>query len=172
VTDRYQEHKYVLLASLYVCEILLVGILVMAAIQDNSVAQFIVLASIVFLNDIGVLCFIFIPKVHYVEKGIPEGLSVVQTIRKDDYYSGVAMSRLQHQQSWSSHKSQGENRQTKAVNQSKTSRSELNEHSGENDVDRLSFIEEIEDTQKTTCDVLPDRFGEISAGSVRSEIFG
>ena len=53
VTDRYQEQKYVALASMLVLELLLVGIPVMVAVNDSPVATFIVLTGIIALGDTG-----------------------------------------------------------------------------------------------------------------------
>ena len=53
VADRYQEQKYVALASASMVEILLVGIPVLVSVKDSASATFIVLTAIVALDDIG-----------------------------------------------------------------------------------------------------------------------
>eukprot|EP00977_Amphora_coffeiformis_P009421 scaffold2179_cov165-Amphora_coffeaeformis.AAC.25 len=50
VTDRYQEQKYVALASLFVLEVLVIGVPVLVAVQDSPAARYIVMAAIVVLN--------------------------------------------------------------------------------------------------------------------------
>lgn len=50
VADRYQEQKYVGLASLFVLEILAVGVPVLIAVQDSPAARYIVMAAIVVFN--------------------------------------------------------------------------------------------------------------------------
>lgn len=53
VADRYQEQKYVALASMLMLEILIVGIPVVVAVSDSPEATFIVLTGIIALDDIG-----------------------------------------------------------------------------------------------------------------------
>ena len=53
VSDRYQEQKYVSMASLLMFEILAVGIPVMVAVGDNPSAMYIVLTGVIALDDIG-----------------------------------------------------------------------------------------------------------------------
>ena len=55
ISDRYQEQKYVALASMLVLELLLVGVPVMVAVNDSPVATFIVLTGIIALGDTGML---------------------------------------------------------------------------------------------------------------------
>lgn len=50
VTDRYQEQKYVALASLFVLEILVVGVPVLVAVKESPAARYIVMAAIVVFN--------------------------------------------------------------------------------------------------------------------------
>ena len=50
MTDRYQEQKYVMLASLFVLEVLVIGIPVVVAVRDSPAARYIVMAAIVVLN--------------------------------------------------------------------------------------------------------------------------
>jgi hypothetical protein len=80
VTDRYQEQKFVALASLFVAEVLVIGIPVLVAVQDSPAARYIVIAAIIILNDIGILCFVFLPKMRYQKEGLPEGVGIGESI--------------------------------------------------------------------------------------------
>ena len=82
VSDRYQESKYVGMASLYACEFLILGIPILIAVGDSTEATHIALCSIVALSDIGILLMIFVPKMIFARQGLPEGLSVGATIMK------------------------------------------------------------------------------------------
>ena len=53
ISDRYQEGKWVAMASILMFEILLVGIPVFISVSDNTVAVFAVLTSFIALADIG-----------------------------------------------------------------------------------------------------------------------
>eukprot|EP00536_Pseudo-nitzschia_multiseries_P014379 jgi/Psemu1/310907/fgenesh1_kg.695_\ len=81
LSDRYQEQKYVALASIYICELLLLGVPVLIAVQDSAAARYIVIAGVIFLTDTGVLSFIFIPKIKFQSEGLPEGMSVVESMQ-------------------------------------------------------------------------------------------
>mmetsp|Transcript_32988 Transcript_32988/g.79786 ORF Transcript_32988/g.79786 Transcript_32988/m.79786 type:complete len:183 (+) Transcript_32988:991-1539(+) len=52
ISDRYQERKYVGLASILMFEILIVGIPVFIAVSDSTVAVFVVLTGLITLADI------------------------------------------------------------------------------------------------------------------------
>ena len=80
MSDRYQEQKFVALASIYICELLLLGVPILVAVRDSAAAQYIVKAGVIFLTDTGVLSLIFVPKIRYQNVGLPEGMSVVQSI--------------------------------------------------------------------------------------------
>lgn len=83
VEDRYQEQKYVFLASTYVVEVLLVGVPVLFALRGStSGVPHLILILIVFLVDFGILCLVFIPKIQYQKAGLPEGVPVHQTIMR------------------------------------------------------------------------------------------
>ena len=82
VGDRYQEQKYIALCSLFVCEVLVVGLPVVVSVGANSTAVFVVLSGIIALNDIGTLCFVFIPKIRFQRKGVDEGIGFGETILK------------------------------------------------------------------------------------------
>lgn len=86
VADRYQEQKYVALASAFVCEVLVIGLPVLISVGDNSVAIFIVFTGLIALNDTGMLCFVFIPKVMFQRKKTAEGVNVGETILKSTYH--------------------------------------------------------------------------------------
>jgi len=81
ISDRYQEQKFVALASIYICELLLLGVPILVAVQDSAAARYIVIAGVIFLTDTGVLSFIFIPKIKYQNEGLPEGVTVAQSMR-------------------------------------------------------------------------------------------
>ena len=53
IADRYQEQKYVAMASASMVEILLVGIPVLVSVKNSASATFIVLTAVVALDDIG-----------------------------------------------------------------------------------------------------------------------
>ena len=66
VGDRYQEQKYVAMASALMCEVFVVGIPVLVSIRDSPNAMYIVLTAIIALDDIGKLKSATISKqVHF-----------------------------------------------------------------------------------------------------------
>mmetsp|Transcript_13530 Transcript_13530/g.22205 ORF Transcript_13530/g.22205 Transcript_13530/m.22205 type:complete len:954 (-) Transcript_13530:19-2880(-) len=83
ISDRYQEQKYVALASIYICELVLLGLPILIAVQEAGVreARYIVIAGVIFLTDTGVLALIFVPKIKFAKKGLPEGVTVAESIR-------------------------------------------------------------------------------------------
>lgn len=85
IGDRYQEQKYIALCSLFVCEVLVVGLPVVISVSENSAAVFIVLSGIIGLNDIGTLCFVFVPKINFQRKGVSEGIGFGETILKTNH---------------------------------------------------------------------------------------
>ena len=83
VSDRYQESKYVAMASAYACEFLIVGVPILVAVGENAAeAYYIVLVCIVGLSDLGTLLMIFVPKVAFARRGLPVGETVGQSIYK------------------------------------------------------------------------------------------
>jgi len=82
VNDRYQESKYITLASLFACEFLILGIPILLAVKDSADARHAALICIVAFSDMGILLMLFLPKIYFQFKGIPEGASVAQTILK------------------------------------------------------------------------------------------
>jgi hypothetical protein len=79
MSDRYQEQKFVALASLYTCELLLLGVPIIL-VQVSAAARYIVIAGVIFLTDTGVLSLIFIPKIKFQNEGLPQGVSVIQSM--------------------------------------------------------------------------------------------
>ncbi|CAB9529783.1 Gamma-aminobutyric acid (GABA) B receptor [Seminavis robusta] len=90
VRDRYQESKYITLASLFACEFLLLGVPILIAVGDSSRARHIALVCIIGLTDLGVLLFVFVPKIRYQQKGLPDGMTVGRSILKSSPVSGVS----------------------------------------------------------------------------------
>jgi hypothetical protein len=80
MSDRYQEQKFIALASVYICELLLLGVPILFAVQDSAGARYIVIVGLIFLTDTGVLSLIFIPKIKFQNKGLPAGMTVVQSM--------------------------------------------------------------------------------------------
>lgn len=87
--DRYQEHKYVALASAFVFEVLVIGLPVLFSVGDDSTAVFLVLTGIIALNDGGMLCFLFLPKINFQRKGLLPGVGVGESMRKDTYKKAI-----------------------------------------------------------------------------------
>jgi hypothetical protein len=85
VADRYQEQKYIAMASILMFEILIVGIPVLVAVNDSPVATHIILVGIIAVSDIGILCFTFVPKIFFQQKGLEEGVSVEESIMRDSH---------------------------------------------------------------------------------------
>ncbi|KAL7576618.1 hypothetical protein ACA910_005556 [Epithemia clementina (nom. ined.)] len=80
VSNRYQENKYLSMAAIFALEVAIVGIPILVAAQDSVEATFFVITGIVALDNIGVLAFIFIPKVFFQIKGLEEGVSLGESI--------------------------------------------------------------------------------------------
>lgn len=87
--DRYQERKYVALASAFVFEVLVIGLPVLFSVGDDTAAVFLVLTGIIALNDGGMLCFLFLPKIHFQRKGLLPGVGVGESMRKDTYKKAI-----------------------------------------------------------------------------------
>ncbi|KAL3913849.1 MAG: hypothetical protein SGILL_006329 [Bacillariaceae sp.] len=83
VADRYQEQKYIAMASILMFEILIVGIPVMIAVNDSPVATHIILVGIIAVSDIATLSLTFIPKVFYQNKGLEEGVTFGESIMRE-----------------------------------------------------------------------------------------
>jgi 7 transmembrane sweet-taste receptor of 3 GCPR len=85
IADRYQEQKYVAMASALMLEILLVGVPVLVSVHDNVSATFIVFTAIIALDDIAVLCCIFGPKVNFQRKGLEQGIQFGESILRETH---------------------------------------------------------------------------------------
>lgn len=85
VHSRYQERKYLLLASIFVLEVVVIGMPVLFAAQDSIEASYVVQVGIVGLADIGVMLFIFLPKVRYQRKGLQAGIAVGESIMANSH---------------------------------------------------------------------------------------
>lgn len=129
VSDRYQESKYVGFASAYACEFLVIGIPILIAVGENAIgASYIVLVCIVGLSDLGILSLIFVPKVLFSREGLPEGVSVGQSIFKTRVIGQV---RDRKQET-----SQG------AAASSISAIEEMNEHKASDDVSLEKIVQE------------------------------
>ncbi len=93
MSDRYQEQKFVALASLYTCELLLLGVPILIAVQDSSAARYMVMAGVIFLTDTGVLSLVFVPKIKFQKDGLPMGVSVAQSLNVNRSSAGDPLSR-------------------------------------------------------------------------------
>jgi len=82
ISDRYQERKYVGMASILMFEILIVGLPIFISVGNNAVAVFAVLTSLIALADISILCCIFLPKMMHLKKGLEIGIGVGESIMK------------------------------------------------------------------------------------------
>jgi len=67
--DRYQESKYITMAMVLMLEILVIGVPLLFAVNDSASADYGIFVAIVALNDIGILLFIFVPKVQLQMEG-------------------------------------------------------------------------------------------------------
>jgi hypothetical protein len=85
VSDRYQEQKYIGIATLLMFEIVIVGIPVLVAVRDSPVATHIALTGIITLDDIGILCFTFVPKILFQRAGLEDGVGVGESIMRETY---------------------------------------------------------------------------------------
>mmetsp|Transcript_7361 Transcript_7361/g.15347 ORF Transcript_7361/g.15347 Transcript_7361/m.15347 type:complete len:957 (-) Transcript_7361:2251-5121(-) len=89
VSNRYQENKYLGMAAIFALEVAVVGIPILIAAQDSVEATFFVITGIVALDNIGVISFIFIPKMMFQMKGLEEGVTVSESIMKDSHRQSV-----------------------------------------------------------------------------------
>eukprot|EP00522_Entomoneis_paludosa_P014666 CAMPEP_0172445956 /NCGR_PEP_ID=MMETSP1065-20121228/5692_1 /TAXON_ID=265537 /ORGANISM="Amphiprora paludosa, Strain CCMP125" /LENGTH=956 /DNA_ID=CAMNT_0013196971 /DNA_START=158 /DNA_END=3029 /DNA_ORIENTATION=+ len=89
VSNRYQENKYLGMAAIFALEVAVVGVPILIAAQDSVEATFFVISGIVALDNIGVLCFIFIPKIFFQMKGLEEGVTVGESVLKDTHRQSV-----------------------------------------------------------------------------------
>lgn len=104
LSDRYQEQKYVAMASVYICELLLLGLPILFAVQESTDARYFVMVGVIFLTDTGVLSLIFIPKIKYAKEGLPAGQTVIESInlprprRMASRASGISLAQSQMSQ--------------------------------------------------------------------------
>lgn len=97
VSGRYQESRFFMMASLYVLEIMLVGIPILAAVGDAVEAGYIVLISFVGLGDLGILLMIFLPKFLFAREGLPDGMSVSDSLFSTPGNSAMAIDSIRQQ---------------------------------------------------------------------------
>lgn len=86
VHSRYQERKYLLLASIFVLEVVVIGLPVLFAARDSIEASYVVKVAIVGVADVGVMLFIFLPKVRFQRKGLQSGIAVGESIMVDTFH--------------------------------------------------------------------------------------
>jgi gamma-aminobutyric acid type B receptor len=63
VPGAFQESKYIFMSLVSNLEIMIIGVPVIVLVYQNPTARLFMTTCIVFFNDIGVLCFIFLPKI-------------------------------------------------------------------------------------------------------------
>ena len=85
VNHRYQEKRYIGMASILVLQVALIGIPVLVAAGDSVESTFVILTSIVTLDSLGVLCLIFGPKIFYQRKGLEAGIGVGESILTESH---------------------------------------------------------------------------------------
>jgi hypothetical protein len=82
MSDRYQESKYVTMATIFACEIFLIGVPILIAVDDSSEARYIVLCAFIAFSDMGIMLMIFVPKILFQQARLPDGTSVGTTLFK------------------------------------------------------------------------------------------
>ena len=50
------------------------------SLPHSLYSRYIVITGVIFLSDTGVMAFIFLPKIKYAKEGLPEGMSVVESM--------------------------------------------------------------------------------------------
>lgn len=74
--SEYQESKYIALAMMSNLQIVILGVPILIVVSTNVTTNYFVRVGIIFLNDAGVLLFIFLPKLfamHLAPKQIADG---------------------------------------------------------------------------------------------------
>ena len=66
ISTEFQEGKWINMAMVSNLQILVLGIPILVMVADNPQVSFFLRCAIVFLNDVGVLCVIFLPKMYTV----------------------------------------------------------------------------------------------------------
>ena len=89
VSNRYQEKKYIGMAAVFAMEVGILGVPILIAAQDSAEATFFVITGIVALDNIGVLVFIFVPKIWFQRKGLEEGVTVGESILSSTHKKAV-----------------------------------------------------------------------------------
>jgi hypothetical protein len=172
IADRYQEQKYVAIASGLMLEILLVGIPVLVSVRNNGSATFVVLTAVVALDDICVLCCIFGPKIGFQRKGIEDGVHFGETILRDQHrraslreFSRREMSSMFGSRTDTRSEEKGREIEIDAIQS--TSSDGVNDESGHQDMlgvgrRRGSFSNRSTGSQRSSGVVPPSRFNSSS----------
>jgi gamma-aminobutyric acid type B receptor len=63
IPGSFQESKYIGVSMVSTLQIFIIGLPVLVIVADNAEASLFIRSAIIFLNDFGVLCLIFLPKV-------------------------------------------------------------------------------------------------------------
>jgi gamma-aminobutyric acid type B receptor len=73
IPGSFQESKYIGVSMVSTLQIFIIGLPVLVIVADNAEASLFIRSAIIFLNDFGVLCLIFLPKVLAVHGFITIG---------------------------------------------------------------------------------------------------
>lgn len=63
IPGSFQESKYIGVSMLSTLQIFIIGLPVLIIVADNAEASLFIRSAIIFLNDFGVICLIFVPKI-------------------------------------------------------------------------------------------------------------
>ena len=77
----FSESKYVFMAMVSNMQILVLGIPILVMVAENPVTNYFIRAGIIFLNDIGVMLLIFVPKFQLVFFGSAEANSQATSMK-------------------------------------------------------------------------------------------
>jgi hypothetical protein len=69
MSDRYQESKFVTMASIFAGETFLIGVPILIAVGDSSEARYIVLCSCIAFSDLGIMLMIVCQRSCFNGKG-------------------------------------------------------------------------------------------------------
>ena len=72
----FSESKYVFMAMVSNLQIMALGLPMLIMVYDNPVSNYFMRTGIVFMNDVGVMLLIFVPKFNLVFFGSPEDLAL------------------------------------------------------------------------------------------------
>ena len=81
VGTAFSESKYVFMAMVSNMQILVLGIPILVMVAENPVTNYFIRAGIIFLNDIGVMLLIFVPKFQLVFFGSAEANSQATSMK-------------------------------------------------------------------------------------------